>query len=340
MRKIFSVILAAFLLMTGLCGCEESFARNEYTLPEETESVPDALAVFGGEDIGFSFLYPYGMNVTWNEEDGACISTSDGKIPYVLVSKTEKSGMSPEKYFKACDEQILAEFDNVQSSTIHEVPMEEKTLYMTRYQCGTDIVIERYVELYTDCYFQYTAVTETAGEMNTALYYAVSTLSPVSGKYAGEYSDKLAAFSHEDTGIVIELPEMLEIRELTIGYLASGSDALVLAVLCTEDDEGNPIYNRQNFLDRASESPDFAAGYLGTDSASFGTGVKKTVNGREFYAYPMTTRTEDEEFTGEIWLADYDENGCVVVCYGVKTGSTHFDGLTGLCQNSVNTVKY
>ena len=339
MKKLFSMLLI-FLLATGLCGCGGSFTENEYPAVSEKESVPGALSVFGGEDIGFSFLYPYGMNISWNEEDGACISETEGTVPYVLVCKTEKKGMTPEKYFKSCDKQLLKKFADVKSTAIHEVTLEGKTLYMTRYQCATNIIIERYVEIYPDSYFQYTAVSETAGEMNTALYYAASTLSPTAGKYVGEYSEKLVEYSHEDIGLSMELPEMLDIRELTIGYLATGTDALVLAVLCTADDEGNPIYNRQNFLDRAAANPDFVAGYLGTDTASFGSGEKRTVNGREFYVYPMTTFTGDEEFAGEILLANADENGCVVLCYGVKEGSAHFEGLSKLCQSSVNTAEY
>ena len=343
MKKLMSVLLMISLLMIGLCGCGTNFAKNDFTLPQNRESVPDALDVYGGADIDFSFLYPYEMNVSWNEEDGACISYEDGQIPYVLVSKTEKKGMTPEQYFRSSDKQILKQFDKVQSSTIHEVSLDDKTLYMTRYQCITgnsQIYIDRYIEIYSDCYIQYTAVTNTADEMNTALYYAATTLSPEAGCYFGEYSEKLVAFDQEDTGLSIQLPEMLDVRELTIGYLATSNDALLLAVICTEDDNGNPIYNRQNFMDRADANPDFVAGYIGADSTSFGAGSKKMINGKEFYAYSMTMRTADESFSGEIFLANADENGCIVVCYAVKDGSSRFNALSELCLKSVDTVEH
>ena len=343
MKKRTAVLLVAFILIAGLSGCGTDFVKNEASLPEERESAPAAFSVYGGEDIGFSFLYPYEMNVSWNNEDGACISYEDGRIPYVLVKKTDKKNMTPERYFKASDKQILKNFDNVQSSTIHEVPLEEKTLYMTRYQCdmdGAQIYIDRYVEIYSDCYIQYTAVMNAADEMNTPLYYAAMTLSPEEGRYVGEYSEKLTPFSQEDTGLSIELPEMLDVRELTIGYLAIGDDALLLAVKCTEDDNGNPIYNRQNFMDRAAENPDFVAGYIGADSTSFGAGTKRTINGKEFYAYSMTMQTGEAYFTGEIFLANADENGCIVVCYAVKDESSRFDALSELCLESVDTFEY
>ena len=210
MKKITALITALSIMSAMLCGCGAIFDRgydiNSYTPPESVKSAPGALEVFGGEDTGFSFLYPYDMDVSWSDEDGACISSGEGKIPYVLVNKTEKKNMTPEKYFKASDRQILKEFDLVQSSTIHEVPLGKKTLYMTRYQCTAgeaEIYIERYVEIYKDCYIQYTAVTNTVGEMNTALYYASTTLSPEAGTYFGEYSEKLETRSQEDTGLAI-----------------------------------------------------------------------------------------------------------------------------------------
>ena len=341
MKKRFSVLILIGLLTVGLCGCGAGFVTNEFSLPENKASAPGALAVYGGEDIGFSFLYPYGMSVSQNEEDGVCIGYGDGRIPYVLVNKTDKAGMTPERYFRSCDKQILQTFDSVQSSAIHEVPLEEKTLYMTRYLCGRDgseIYIDRYVEIYADCYIQYTAVTNAADEMNTALYYAASTLSPEAGYYYGEYSEALSAYAQEDTGLSIRLPDMLDTRELTIGYLATGDDALLLAVICTEDDNGNPIYNRQNFMDRADENPDFVAGYIGADSTTFGPGARTEINGREFYVYSMTMRTEDEVFSGEIFLANAEENGCVVMCYAVRDGSARADALAQLCLKAVNTL--
>lgn len=355
MKRIIAVFLLISLLTAGLCGCSaggpvqqiisktSGFETNDFSLPESRLNVPDALDVYGGEDIGFSFLYPYGMEVSWNEEDGACISYEDGQIPYVLINKTDKKGMTPEKYFHASDKQILKRFDKVQSSTIHEVPLEEKTLYMTRYQCtegDSQVYIDRYIEIYPDCYIQYTAITNTADEMNTAVYYASTTLSPEAGCYLGEYSEEFVTFIQGDTGISIQLPKMLDTKELTIGYLATSNDALLLAVVCVEDDDGNPIYNRQNFMDRASENPDFVASYIGADSTTFGSGTKKMINGKEFYAYPMTMRTADECYSGAIYLANADENGCVMVCYAVKDESSRFDPLSELCLKSVDTFEY
>lgn len=64
------------------------------------------------------------------------------------------------------------------------------------------------------------------------------------------------------------------------------------------------------------------------------------INGKEFYAYSMTMRTADESFSGEIFLANADENGCIVVCYAVKDGSSRFNELSELCLKSVDTVEY
>ena len=343
MKRISSLILIFSMLTAILQSCGADFIQNEYTVSDEKESVPGVLNVFGGEDIGFSFLYPYEMNVLWNDNDGACISSGDGKIPYVLINKTNNRFMTPEWYFKSSDRQILKEFDNVKSSKIHEVILDGKTLYMTRYQCdmeGQTVYIDRYVEIYPKYCIQYTAVSKTAEEMNTVLYYAATTLSPEPGRYLGEYTEEMTQFMQDDTGLAIQIPEMLETRELTIGYIAAGTDAILLTVLCTEDDLGNPIYNRQNFMDRAEEEPNFVAGYIGADSTSFGAGAKKMINGNEFYAYSMTMLTGNEEFKGEIYLANADENGCIVVCYAVKDTSPRYDALSKLLLKAVNSIEY
>ena len=342
-RKRTTSVVIACLIVAFFSGCGTDFIKNEFTLPKYRENAPSSLEVYGGEDIGYSFLYPIDMNVTINEENDVCINNGDDKLQYVLIDKIEKVGMTPEKYFKSSDRQILKEFDNVRSSTIHEVPLGKKTLYMTRYQCiseGSDIIIDRYIEIYKDYYIQYTAVCNTADEMNTALYYAASTLSPESGYYVGEYSDITTNYLHPDTGISIQLPEMLDVRELTIGYFASYNDVIILSVLCTEDGNGNNVYNRQNFMDFAMADPNFVAAYLGADSTIFSSGTKETINGREFYVYPMIMQTEDESFSGEIFLANAEETGCIVVCYAVKENSPRFERLLRLCQKSVNSIKY
>ena len=45
-------------------------------------------------------------------------------------------------------------------------------------------------------------------------------------------------------------------------------------------------------------------------------------------------------FMVKSFLANADENGCIVVCYAVKDGSLRFNALSELCLKSVDTVEY
>lgn len=134
------------------------------------------------------------------------------------------------------------------------------------------------------------------GSLNTELYYAITTLQVETNAYVGAYSDKLSFHRAEDLGLAIEIPDMLDTKELTIGYYASSDDAIMLTVWIEKDDDGKAIYNRQDFIDRASQSPVFVAGLLGADSASFTQGKEESYGGKSFTAIPWNCRWEKKLF--------------------------------------------
>lgn len=196
--------------------------------------------------------------------------------------------MSPEKYFKSTDQLMLKSFENVESTPIQEVRVLEKTLYLTRYQCSNgskEYVIDRYFEPYPDFYLQYTAISDKAGSLDTLLYYAIATSKLAEEAYAGAYSDKVSLHEHTDTGMSIKLPDMLKLNDLTIGYFASNDNAIMVALLCMEDG-GVPIYNRQDFIDRAAANPNFVANFLGVDTANFPRARNGSLGARAFTVIP------------------------------------------------------
>ncbi len=250
--------------------------------------------------------------------------------------------MYPEKFFKASDDQLLKSFADVKSTKIHEVEIDDKTLYMTRYVVtdkeGTSLTIERYVELYDKFYIQYTAISEKENRLDTELYYTIRTLTTASKAYTTGIATSLTKYM-SDTGITVSLPDMLKVSELTVGYMASASNTIMLCLLCTEDDNKSPITSRSAFLENSGADPNFVASYLGVDSVSFGSGELVTIKGREYYAYPMSMTAGGTEFGGKLYLADAD-NGCIVACYGVKALDPDKEDIAKVCESAVLTLEY
>ena len=148
-KKTLPIAICALLIIAALIILP-SLLRG-YTVNKADKAsdlaVPAPFALYSGKDIGFSFLYPEECRAGW-EDDSACVYYGDGKL---LVSRTDKKGMSPEKYFKSCDKLMLSTFQTVESTPIQEVPVGGKTLYLTRYKVGTGngtMIIDRYLELY------------------------------------------------------------------------------------------------------------------------------------------------------------------------------------------------
>lgn len=124
------------------------------------------------------------------------------------------------------------------------------------------------------------------------------------------------------------------------GFISRGENCVILDVFCDRDDNGNAIYNRQDFIDRAAENPDFAASYLGADSAVFSEGRETQLAGRSFYCYPMTMTAGGREFSGQVCLANADETGVYLLFYGVRDGSPAAEELTQLCQASLESISF
>lgn len=328
------IIAALIILPSALRGYTVNKADKVSSL-----SVPAPFALYSGKDIGFSFLYPEECRAGW-EDDSACVYYGDGKL---LVSRTDKKGMTPEKYFKSCDKLMLSTFQAIESTPIQEVPVGGKTLYLTRYKVGTGdgtLIIDRYLELYPSFYLQYTAMSPEANTLNTPVYYAIDTLRVSDGAYQGAFSEKMELHTNEEASISLRLPAMLTTEELTVGFISRGENCVLLAVFCDRDDAGNAIYNRQDFIDRAAGSPDFVAGYLGAESAVFSEGQETKLAGRSFYCYPMTMTAGGREFSGQVCLANADETGVYLLCYGVRDGSPAAAELTALCQESLESISF
>lgn len=339
------VVIGAGLLTALLCilliWSFGKFGRHYIVNEADAEtgaSVDSGFRLYSGDHIGFSFLYPAEHMVGWSENEGAYIYCGNEKeAPYVLICRTDKSGMNPEKYFKACDEMMLEKFPDLQSTPIQEAKVGDKTLYLVRYLSG-DLVIDRYLELYDRFYLQYTAISNEKGSLNTELYYAITTLRIPKNAYIGAYSENVSLHQAEDIGLAIQIPDMLETKELTIGYFSSSEDAIMLTVRIEKDDAGKAIYNRQDFIDRAAEDSAFVAGMLGADSAVFTEGKEIEAGGKSFYCYPMDMKVGEEAYVGELYLANANESGCWLVCYAVREGSIMQEQLLSLMKECASGV--
>lgn len=344
MRKKLTAILFITALALGLTACSNtSYVVNKLD-STKGKTIAGGLELCDSPDTDFCFLYPEGEMISYSEADGVTVHKDQtGSGPYLLVKKTDKKGMTPEKYFKASNKQMLDTFSKVESTKIYETQVEGKTLYMTRYivsDGSEEKVIERYVELYKDFYIQYTAISEQIGELNTEVYYAIKTLSMAEGAYGDVFVDTLSEYIHPDTEMYIELPDALDVTTLTIGYLASSQDAIMLCVTCSEDDDGNAIKNRDDFLARASQNDGFVASYIGADAAEFGKGSVETIQGIEYYAYPMTLTFSNQIYNGKLVLANRTTGGCALGIYGVKNGCEHYEEYLNLCEDALSSMEY
>ena len=292
-------------------------------------------------DVDYSFLYPASMKVNYSEGDGVGLfANSVDTIPYLLVNKINNGNINIDKYFKSVDKQVVSSFASVTSTSIRKVEIDEKTLYMTRYQCkssdGTVVYLERYVEPRDGYSFEYTVASRDAGDLNTALYYVIKSTG-IAGEDNIKTKDGFKLYVHPDIDMNIKLPTSLTTKELTIGYMASNDDAVLLAIKVTADDDGNPINNRDEFLEKTADKG-FIASYLGVDSVDFGDGVPVKINGNSFYSYPIEMITNGQKFTGELFLADAKGGGCYLVCYGVKEGAKEETSLRNQCEESVKSI--
>lgn len=343
MRKKITVLLFLTVLALGLTACNSSYVVNR---PDTQKGKPitNGMELYESTDTDFCFLYPAGEVISYSEADGVAVyKDKTGNAPYLLIKKTDKKGMTPEKYFKASNEQMLDTFKQVASTKIYETPIDGKTLYMTRYVVSDDTketVIERYIELYEDYYIQYTAVSEEIGELNTEVYYAIKTLSMEDDAYGDVFVDTFSRYIHPDTQMNIELPDVLTVSTLTIGYLASSDDAVMLCVTCSEDDDGNAIKNRDDFLAKASQNDRFVASYIGADAAEFGKGSVETIQGVEYYSYPMTLTFSNQIYSGKLVLADRPTGGCALGIYGVKDGCENYEEYLELCEEALSSMEY
>lgn len=345
-KRILIISLAALLLLLAAFILPVLLRNYTVNKPDkETEILcPAALSLYSGDKLGYSFLYPAGCSVGWEADDNsACIYGGEaGSTPYVLVCRTNKKNMNPGKYFRQCDRLMLDSFSSVESTPVQEVELPGKTLYLTRYvvKNGNNMLtIDRYLELYKNFYIQYTAISPEAGSLDTIVYYAASTLRTAEGAYVGAFTKKTVDYELTDINASISLPKMLDTKELTIGSFSSGENAVMLCVLCNMDDEGKAIYNRKDFIDRAAAAPEFVAGYLGADTASFTEGHEKNINGRSFYCYPMEMTTDGESFTGELCIGNADETGVYLLCWAVRNGCPAEAEMAELCQSCANTLK-
>lgn len=76
------ILMASILLLTG-CGSQVKV--NSETM-ETGMAKPEAFSVYGGEDIGFSFLYPKGLATSYSKEDGAAIFGQNREKPPIFWS--------------------------------------------------------------------------------------------------------------------------------------------------------------------------------------------------------------------------------------------------------------
>ncbi|MDD5602805.1 MAG: hypothetical protein PHG48_01820 [Eubacteriales bacterium] len=349
---ILAALTAAAFITAAVVWILNSDLFTKYKINEisvgAAKNIPQGFSLYsnGNELQEFTFLYPEELKTGWTEEDGAFIYCGDKReSPYILVHLSLSAKISPERYFSKFGKMVEKAYLVSALTPISEVAVGGKTLYMVRYTCHTGsetVIIDRYLELYDDFYIQYTASSGEADSLNTPMYYAILTMKPSQGFVVQNMGDKLTGHTHEKMNFAIDIPAMLELKEIPIGYYADNESMIFFAAYSNSDPTGASIYDRNDFILRAAEVPGLVAAQIGVDSAEFGNGTERYYGGVSFYCYPMTMVSGNFKGSGSLCIADTESGGCYFICFAARDGVKSYDAIFEIgekCAESFQIIK-
>ncbi|MBO6230069.1 MAG: zinc-ribbon domain-containing protein [Ruminiclostridium sp.] len=166
---------------------------------------PAGSDAYNGDGIEVSFLYPASAAIRTDLSDGIYLYPSGAQgLPYIMISRVNTSS-DPEKYFAEYQKQMNSSYSSPDFDDIRKVEAGEKTLYMQRMKTvfdGVDQVIDRYIEVYSDCTVTYTVKSLNAGSEDDFLKNVILSLYPVRQVYgnaaAGTPGSDIPANTTED----------------------------------------------------------------------------------------------------------------------------------------------
>ncbi len=171
-----AVVIAAALLVYFFVFAK-NYTVNRYSVNTQTE-VMEGFELLTDLDRDIALQYPAYLEASVQDNGSYIYGSGENEGCYIRISR-DMGKTSPEKYFKKFQTMLKEEYPNLTFSSINEVKVEDKTLYMIMTNHPDMGPLQHYLELYPDYYVTYTSVGyENEGGVNTELYYAISSLKP------------------------------------------------------------------------------------------------------------------------------------------------------------------
>lgn len=178
-----AALVVASALLLYFFVFSKSYVVNKYTA-DGTPEIMEGYALLTDSERDISVLYPEYLEASVQDNGSYIYGNGTNAGCFIRITRAQGKE-SPEHYFKKFKAMLEEDYSDVTFSSINEVHVEDKTLYMIMADIPDLGFTQQYLELYPDYYVSYTSVGyENEDGVNTELYYAISTLKPDELAYA------------------------------------------------------------------------------------------------------------------------------------------------------------
>ena len=193
------ILIIVIRVITGVLG------EGKYTVNEQqavaASTAPAGYGAMSSGALNLSFLYPSNLT-TMEQPDGIYLYSADGSSADIILIGAQTGKEKPESYFKKYRTMMKESYKDPEFDKIREVNTAGKTLYMLRTSMlanGVRQTADRYLELYSDRYIEYTVMGPQAGKSDAVLQGIISSLVPQAGIYSENPNSSGAGNASDDT---------------------------------------------------------------------------------------------------------------------------------------------
>lgn len=177
-----AVVIAAALLVYFFV-IADPYTVNRYKADEPLE-IQEGFDLLTDSERDIAVLYPAYLEAEVQDNGSYIYGSGEDEGCFIRITRAEGKE-TPERYFKKFMNMLNEEYPDLYFSSICEVTVEGKTLYMVKVDLPDMGETQQYLEIYPNYYITYTSMGyENEDGVNTELYYAISTLRPDENAYA------------------------------------------------------------------------------------------------------------------------------------------------------------
>lgn len=177
-----AVVIAAALLVYFFV-IADPYTVNHYKADGPLE-IQEGFDLLTDSERDIAVLYPAYLEAEVQDNGSYIYGSGEDEGCFIRITRAEGKE-TPERYFKKFMNMLNEEYPDLYFSSICEVTVEGKTLYMVKVDLPDMGETQQYLEIYPNYYITYTSMGyEDEDGVNTELYYAISTLRPDENAYA------------------------------------------------------------------------------------------------------------------------------------------------------------